>query len=174
MKKKILISLLLILLAIVGRLLPHPWNATPMSAMALVAGAVLPWVWAMAVPILSLFISDFLFGWYEPGVMVAVYLSFTLVALTGLALKNISPVRVLGASLTASTIFFLITNFAVWAFSVWYPKTAAGLMLSYTLGLPFFRNMVLGDLLYTGVAFALLAALRMAVSQNKLAYSSLK
>jgi len=35
-----------------------------------------------------------------------------------------------------------------------YPKNLAGLMTSYTLALPFFRNAVEGDLLFTSVMFA--------------------
>jgi hypothetical protein len=35
-----------------------------------------------------------------------------------------------------------------------YPHTWAGLMTSYTLGLPFFRPAVEGDLLFTAAMFA--------------------
>jgi hypothetical protein len=57
------------------------------------------------------------------------------------------------ASLISSLAFFLITNFAVWAFFSWYPHTFAGLVSCFTLALPFFRNTLLGDLVYSGIFF---------------------
>ncbi|MFA4818191.1 MAG: DUF6580 family putative transport protein, partial [Parcubacteria group bacterium] len=53
----------------------------------------------------------------------------------------------------SSITFFLVTNFAVWAFFDWYPHTWAGLITNFTLALPFFRNTLLGDVFYTGVLF---------------------
>jgi hypothetical protein len=64
-----------------------------------------------------------------------------------------NPARIVTASLASSTFFFLTTNFAVWASGTWYPKTLDGLMWAYTLGLPFFRNMMIGDLFFRGVVF---------------------
>ncbi len=54
----------------------------------------------------------------------------------------------------SSVSFFLISNFAVWAAYDMYPKNFSGLLTSYTLALPFFRNAVEGDLLFTSVMFA--------------------
>ena len=47
----------------------------------------------------------------------------------------------------------MVTNYAVWQFSPWYEKSLAGLLESYTLALPFFRNTLLGDLFYSAVLF---------------------
>ena len=60
----------------------------------------------------------------------------------------------IGAALASSVSFFLVSNFAVWAAYDMYPKTFEGLLTSYTLALPFFRNAVEGDLLFTSVMFA--------------------
>src|SRR3989338_480383 len=63
--------------------------------------------------------------------------------------------RVFGASLLGSILFFLITNWAVWAFGELYTKDLGGLLMSYTMGLPFFRNTLLGDLFYVAVFFGI-------------------
>jgi len=65
--------------------------------------------------------------------------------------------RVLSLSLVGSTIFFLLTNAAVWGFGGYYPRTGAGLMSAYVAGLPFFRNTVIGDLGFAAVFFGLVA-----------------
>src|SRR6266849_2443137 len=67
---------------------------------------------------------------------------------------NAKPLPVIGAALASSVSFFLISNFAVWAAYDMYPKNFSGLLTSYTLALPFFRNAVEGDLLFTSVMFA--------------------
>jgi len=62
--------------------------------------------------------------------------------------------RILGTALVSSVSFFLISNFAVWAVYNMYPKTLQGLMVSYEVGLPFFRRALEGDLLFTAAMFA--------------------
>lgn len=151
---KIIISAILIFIGATFRLLPHPWNFTPIAAVALFSGVYLGRKYAFSVPFLAMFLSDIFLGFYEWKLMLAVYGSFALVGLIGLAIKKRkNPATVLGGSLTASILFFLITNFAVWQFSFWYPKTLSGLFQCYVLALPFFRSALLGDLFYTGVLF---------------------
>jgi hypothetical protein len=67
---------------------------------------------------------------------------------------NSSSLRIVGASLTSSVSFFLLSNFAVWACWNMYPKNFSGLITSYAMGLPFFRNAIMGDLLFTAAMFA--------------------
>ena len=152
-KKNLVISLILIALVLVGRLLPHVWNVTPVIAVTLLAGAILPRWWAVAVPAVAMLISDLIIGFYHMPVMLTVYGSFIAVALFGVWLKNMQPSRIVLGSLASSTFFFLTTNFAVWASGTWYPKTLDGLMWAYTLGLPFFRNMMIGDVVFSGIVF---------------------
>ncbi len=52
-------------------------------------------------------------------------------------------------SLMSSMLFFVITNFGVWATSGMYVRDANGLLNAYVLGLPFFKNSLFGDLFYT-------------------------
>ena len=91
-----------------------------------------------------------LVGFYDWKIMLSVYASFALISGLSLVVAKYRSVLIGGISLIgASTSFFLITNGAVWAFSPWYEKSVSGLMYAYELGLPFFRNMLLGDVVYT-------------------------
>ena len=80
-------------------------------------------------------------------------------------LKDLAPHRILLGSLASSTFFFLTTNFAVWASAGWYEKSWQGLMLCYTLAIPFFRNTMLGDLMFTGVLFGVLVMMTKVTKQ---------
>lgn len=154
MKSKIVIVFVLVVLAIAGRLLPHVWNATPLVAVSLLAGYVLPRKWAIIVPLVALLLSDLVLGGYNFFVMMTVYVSFAFITWFGSFIKKIKPHRLIAVSLSSSVFFFFTTNFAVWVEGSWYPKTAAGLMFAYEMGIPFFRNMALGDLIFTAVIFS--------------------
>src|SRR3989338_288932 len=166
MKKNIIFAAVLILLAVIGRLVPHVWNATQVVAVSLLAGYILPRKWAIAVPLVAMFIADLSLGFYHLPVMLTVYGSFAIMTFIGSWIKRIKPHRLLIASLASSTFFFLAPNFAVWASGTWYPKTAAGLLLAYEMGIPFFRNMALGDLVFTGVMFGVWAFANQSVWQR--------
>ena len=143
----------IILFAAFMRLVPHYPNFTPIAAIALFGGAHLSKKWlAFLVPVVALLISDLIIGFH--GFMLPVYVSFILVVLLGRILKNNVKIHtVAGGALAASTLFFLITNFAVWATTPYYPGGFAGLMASYTAGLPFYYSGLLGDLFYSTVFF---------------------
>ncbi len=146
-----MLAFVMIFGGIAMRLLPHLPNFTPIAATALFGGTYLNKKYAFIVPLVAMFLSDIFLGFH--GTMPYVYGSFILTGVIGLWLKNHKNARnIVGATLLSSVLFFLITNFGVWA-TGWYPKTLSGLMQSYTMGLPFFRNTVLGDLCYTGVFF---------------------
>ena len=69
--------------------------------------------------------------------------------------KHKSAKNILLGSLAGSVIFYLVTNWAVWAFGTYYPANLGGLLESYNMALPFFRNSLLGDIAYTTVLFGL-------------------
>lgn len=144
----------IVILAVVMRMLPHWPNFTPLAAMALFAGT---WMkrkeLAFAIPVAAMLISDIFLGFHQT--MIAVYASFMIIVLLGFYLRrNVKVHTVIMASLASSVIFFVITNFAVWMSGmVGYPMTAGGLLQSYVAAIPFFRNAILGDLLYNAVFF---------------------
>lgn len=136
------------------RLVPHPANFAPIAAMALFGGVYLNRKQALILPILAMIVSDLFLGFGSLPIRLSVYGSFILTVLIGFLVKNRkSPKNIIFGSLSASVLFFLVTNFAVWAFSGMYPGTLFGLSESYFLAIPFFRNTILGDLFYTGVFF---------------------
>jgi len=144
----------LILAAVLLRLVPHLPNFAPITAMAIFGGTYLNKKTAVLVPLGAMLISDYFIGFYNPAVMVSVYLSFMISGILGLWLrrrKNVS--NTIYAALLASIQFYALTNFAVWAFGTMYPPTPTGLLTSYINALPFFRNTLLGDLFYVGILF---------------------
>jgi hypothetical protein len=169
--KKFELPILLVILAVLAisvRLLPHPANFTPVMAVALFAGYYLPKKWAVILPIAIMLISDLFIGFYDLRLMLVVYSSFVLAGLVGIIIKkHRQVVSVITATLLVSLSFFLITNFAVWAFSSWYAHTWSGLILCYILAVPFFKNTLLGDLFFVGVLFGGYEFIKLAL-QNSL------
>lgn len=163
---------LLIFFAIAVRLFPHAPNMTPITAIAFTGSLYLGKKWAIVLPLLALFLSDALIGFYDWEIMLSVYGSFALIGLLSLVAAKYRTVLPVGLSVIgASVLFFLITNGAVWAFSPWYEKSISGLLYSYELGLPFLRNMLIGDLMYTAV---LIFAFECAFATRKLLNFSIK
>ena len=141
-------------IALAGRLIPHPANFTPIGALALFVGIYLAQKsrWALLLPLAAMFVADLVIGVYDAKLMLVVYGSFLFYGVFGLLIKdkkNIGTITL--ATLAGSFLFYLTTNFAVWAFSPLYVATLEGLMLSYTMGLPFLKYMLLGDLFFVGV-----------------------
>lgn len=148
-----LLAVGIVIFGILSRLIPHAPNIAPIAALMLFGGTYLPKK-LLFLPLLSLFISDFFIGFYGLD-MLYVYGSFALIGVIGLWLRNHKkPLLVMSSALSSSVIFFLITNFGVWAPpNTWYIHTLDGLLQSYTMALPFFRNTLIGDLGYTILLF---------------------
>jgi len=152
MAKKASIIFSLMLLGVLGRLMPHLPNATPIAAVALAASRYLGRAWSVIIPLAAMLITDSIIGFYDVRILLSVYVSFALIGGIGWVLRGRQDVGTsLLVILSASLLFFLITNFAVWFFSPWYEKSLSGLLYCYLLGLPFMRNMLLGDLLFSAV-----------------------
>lgn len=171
-----LVITMMIFTAAMSRLLPHPWNFTPIGGMSLFAAAYFKRrELAFLVPLAAMFFSDLIlnnivyarlypeyyqgFQWFGVG---SVYISFALITLLGIfLLHKITALRLLSGSLLASVLFFLITN-AQSCFSAVspYSKDLSGLMAAYIAGLPFFLNTVAGDLVYSAALFGVYALVK--------------
>jgi hypothetical protein len=180
MDKKVFTSRFWVLLTVIFagaamRLIPHWPNFTPIAAMALFGGAYLNRKYlAFIVPLAAMLVSDLILGFHVT--MPAVYLSFVATVGIGLLIaRKPNLLNIAGASLSASVLFFVVTNFVSWMGSPFYPQTFAGLMEAYAAGLVFFNNgaqgisflvnSVLGDLFFNGMFFGVfyLARLRFPV-----------
>jgi hypothetical protein len=150
---RVILILALVLLAAALRIAPHPWNFTPVGAMALFSGAVIrDRRLAFLVPVLAMAAGDIFVGFNKLTPLV--YASFVLSVAIGRFLREKRSVtRAGGATLLGAIQFFIITNFGVWAFLDSYPHTAAGLLACYFAGLPFFWNTLAGDALYVTLLF---------------------
>lgn len=153
---KIALAVSLIIFAVSARLLPHPANFAPIAAIAIFGGAILPRKWAVILPLGAMIVSDLIIGLHP--LVLYTWGSFLLIALiSNKTLKNIRPTNVALTSVMASVLFFVITNFGVWMQGLMYPMTASGLINCYINAIPFFRNTLLGDLVYTGLLFGIFA-----------------
>jgi hypothetical protein len=148
-----LLALALIVIAAALRIAPHPWNFTPIGAMALFSGAILKdRRLAFLFPLLALFTGDIFIGFHK--LIPIVYASFLINVAIGLWLRDRRTVtRISLATLLGAIQFFLVTNFAVWQFLGGYPHTAGGLMACYVAGIPFLWNTLAGDAVYAVLLF---------------------
>ncbi|WP_115718811.1 DUF6580 family putative transport protein [Gallaecimonas mangrovi] len=149
----------IIALCAIYRVLPHPWNVSPIAAMALFAGAHFQTkTMAVLVPLAAMALSDLVLGLHPtlPFVYGTIVLTVVLGFWVG---KDINIGRVLAASLTGSLLFYFITNSAVWLVGGFYPSNIGGLWQSLASGVPFFQYTMLGDLLFNALFFGLFYAL---------------
>ena len=162
-----LISLLVVLAAL-SRLIPHPPNVAPIAGMALFGAAYYSKkYWAYLIPIASMWVSDLIlnnvvyaqyfdqFVWFYSGSLFT-YGAFALIVLLGtVTLKKRNAGRIIFSALGASAIFFIVSNFGVWLSSPLYAKSWEGLAACYVAAIPFLQNTLLGNLGYTAVLFGL-------------------
>lgn len=166
-----LVLAVMILLAALSRLLPHPPNFSPVEAIALFGGAYFASrAWALLVPLAAMLVSDLVlagmlgssYAAYIGGISFwSVYACIALSTLLGFGLRGkVGGARLLGFSLAGSMLFFGATNFGAWLASPFYPQTAAGLGAAYVAGIPFFQWTALGTLAYAAILFGGFALLR--------------
>lgn len=176
-KNTLIVFAMLVLVAALYRLIPvRPAGFAPQMALALFGGAMIrDKKWAITLPLLSLFLSDLLFqGLYIAGLtniegfyagQWMVYGCFMLITLFGFLLKKVNFTNTAVFSVSGSLIFFVVTNFLVWAGGGGYsrPKTFDGLMMCYADALAFYRdgglingfagNFIIGELFFTVLLF---------------------
>ena len=140
--KKQLILILFVVFAALLRIIPHPPNFAPVTALALFSGVYFSnRILGVLIPILAMLISDYVLGFYT--ISYYVYFSFILVSLFGIFYSKIN----LKSIFTSSLIFFFFSNLGVWILG--YPKTVEGFIMCYTLAIPFFGYSLIGDLFFS-------------------------
>ncbi len=157
-----MLAYLFVLLAVASRFLPHPdgWvQFTPVGAALLYFGSRMArkrmWIPLAALIAADVYLTKVTYAYPLTADHLVTWAWYAGVIVLGGALlgRQVSPVRVAAGSLAASTAFFVVSNFAVWAVWHMYPKTLAGLATAYVAAIPFFRNQVLADLLGAAVLF---------------------
>lgn len=139
-KENVLISFVLV--AVLMRLLPHPPNVAPITAVALFAGTFFDKKhWAILMPLLAMVITDIFLGFSM--ITPVVYLSFLAITAVGILFKKMN----IGTVLLSSMVFFVLSNLGVWV--LYYPLTTEGLTSCFTYAIPFFGYSIIGDLFFS-------------------------
>jgi hypothetical protein len=168
----IFIFAVLIVISAVYRVIPFDarpvWLGGPQLAMALFAGSVIKnRRWAFAVPLFSMLLSDLLIEMLYAGGAVLYpgfykgqlfnYALISLLTVVGFFVKSNKVSSVVAGMVATPTLYFLLSNFSVWANSAGLvrPKSLAGLIQCYTDGIPFYGYSLLtmavfGSLLFGG------------------------
>lgn len=155
-QKQLLAALILILVAVFSRMIPHPANLTAIGAAGLFGGAVIQnRKLAFIIPFLSLFISDLFIGVYPT--MWVTYLGFAMFVLIGMMLNGkTNAITILSGSVAGTILFFLITNLPIFYTNLQlYPVSWEGTMESYRQALPFLRNQLVGEAIYSAALFSI-------------------
>jgi hypothetical protein len=164
--------LLLILATALYRVIPYDmragWLGAPQFAIAIFAGSVIKdKKWAFALPVFSMLLSDLVMQvlyWNNaslmPGFYSGQFLNYVLIAsltVIGFFINGRNKVEIGAGILAAPTVYFLLSNFIVWAGNGGWQrsKTFAGLMQSYADGLPFYKMDLLGTLVWGIVLFGI-------------------
>jgi hypothetical protein len=145
--------IVMVVLGACARLVPHPWNFTPIMTIGLFAGShTRKASTGILATLLALALSDAILGFYSgfwyvyAAALIPVFLGRLIRSRTG-----VEPVA--AAAFASSLFFFLVTNFVVWMTGNMYPHTINGLWACFLAGIPFYRNQILGDAFYTVTIF---------------------
>lgn len=162
----------MIITASLYRVIPYldrpEWLGAPQLAMAIFAGSVVKQKkWAFAFPIISMLFADVLLqvlhSFYPtmmPGFYSGQLLNYIMIAsitVIGFFISSGKPLQVGAGLLAGPTVFFLLSNFAVWAGGGGYgrTKTMAGLLQCYVDGLPFYYTSLMGTLIFGTALFGI-------------------
>ena len=141
MKNQEKLLAIFVIIATFLRLIPHPLNFTPITSLALFSGVMFSRKWmSVGIPLVAMILSDMVLGFYS--ISLWVYIAFISITIFGWFINKMN----INSILLSSIIFFIVSNFGVWVLG--YPHTIEGLVMCYTLAIPFFGYSILGDLFW--------------------------
>ena len=150
--KYILVFLLIVVTSFSNVLLSNIPNFSPVASVALFSGFYLSnKKIALLVPIICMLISDYFIGFHS--LMWAVYLSFSVTVVIGFLMKKANGKLIFLNSIFSAVLFFIITNFAVWALGSFYSKDFTGLLTCFSMGIPFLKNTLLSAVIFSSILF---------------------
>ena len=178
--QKEIVPVSLILLLAFSRFIPHPPNFTPIVAVAIMSGYFFKNIkLSFIVLLISMLFVDIFIGFYKH--MFFVYLSLFLITFVFFKMSdkiNFKTLFVFG--FLGSLIFYLVSNFGVWAFGVLspvtnlpYEKNLNGLISCYFLAIPFFKNTLFSTIVFSYAAFLVNYSYEK-MGQKKIAEKSIK
>ena len=145
--KNYLLPICLILVLSFSRLIPHPWNFSPILAVGIFSGFYFKnFILSLFIVVFSMFLGDLYLGFHST--MFFTYISLAVAVIIGLYIKHFKFTEILFSGLVSSICFFIITNFGTWLTLEMYEKNFSGLLQSYVLAIPFFHNTLISTFLY--------------------------
>jgi hypothetical protein len=129
-----------------SRFIPHPPNFTSLLALSFYVPAILGIRFLPAL-VVSFFITDLIIGFH--GVTLFTWGSIVLIGLISKFFMANMKTRISGA-LIGALMFFVITNFGVWSLGS-YGYTIEGLIVCYTLAIPFFGYTIISTIIFSGL-----------------------
>ena len=169
LNKEIVIALIIMIVtSALYRVLPgRPFGFAPQIAIALFSGSlfVKNKHFAFLLPLVSMFLSDLMYqllyvnhlspiqGFYDGQWQNYLLIAATAIFGFGLQTNNVS--KFAGNFIAAPTVYFLVSNFMVWASFGGYqrPLTSLGLFQTMVDGLPFYGYSVAGTFVFGAVMF---------------------
>ena len=163
--KKEIFPISLILILAFARLIPHPPNFTPIIAVAIMSSYFFKNInLSLLILLIAMLISDLFIGFYEN--VIFVYVSLLLITFVFHKISNkINFKNLFICGFAGSLIFFVVSNFGVWAlgspgvYDIAYEKSLSGLIECYILAIPFFGNTFLSTLIFAYPAIFIYKAL---------------
>lgn len=162
-----MIAYILIIFGLLMRLIPHVPNIAPIAAIAIFSGAILdkkivPWV-----PLAIMVVSDLIMGMHN--MVFYTWGSFIVIGYFGMRLKDkLTVLNIFSASLISAVFFFIVTNLGVWITSGMYPHTFQGFINCYFMALPFFRNTLIGNVVFSFFLFGSYELARRTLANSRL------
>jgi uncharacterized membrane protein len=157
--KNVLFIIGLITFAVSWRIINHSLQIAPnlelVTTASLIAAITIGWQAALIVPILTMFLSDIIIG--NSSIFMFTWIAFAAIGIGALLLRKLNNnpksqiIYSIGFATVSSFFFFIVTNFGVWA-QGWYPATWAGLSDCFIMAIPFYRTMLIGNIILVPAA----------------------
>lgn len=172
---KILFASALVVTAVSWRIINHNFNFAPnlelITAVTVLAAIVLGARWAVIVPLSSMIVSDLIIG--NSSIFMFTWGAFAIIGAGAILLRKLNKqpkkqiIASIGFAVASSFAFFVITNFGVWL-QGWYPATPAGLITCFILAIPFYRTMLIGNIILVPASVAVYQLVRARIANKKL------
>ena len=158
-KAKIISATMLIFIGVAGRFILVEYVGIPnfeiITALALIAGIYLGGIYMIIVPLAIIFLSDLVIG--NNYIFIFTWTAFMFIGLFGYLYKKYKNkfnkifANSILLAIASSIFFYLYTNFGWWLMSGMYEHNLSGLIRCYYMAIPFFRNNLMGNLIFVPV-----------------------
>lgn len=178
--KQITVAIALICLAVGWRVINYNFHIAPnleiVTTASVLAAIILGLRAGIIVPLATMILSDLVIG--NSSIFIFTWSAFVIIGLSASLLRkfNKKPISQIvysfGFAIAGSFTFFVVTNFGVWA-QGWYPATWAGLADCFIMAIPFYRTMLIGNIILVPTAVGAWQLVRIRMASKDLVVDSL-